>query len=78
VHVAAGLHVMVELCGHSEERAVIQAAARRSVAVYGVGVHRARPRAGPPPLVLGYGAMSERAIRAGIERLAAAVHEQPG
>jgi GntR family transcriptional regulator/MocR family aminotransferase len=75
--VAAGLHVMVELCAGSDERAVIAAAALRSVAVYGVSAHRSRPRSGPPALVLGYGAMSERDIAAGIERLAAAVRERP-
>ena len=70
--VAAGLHLMIELPPDVDEAALVAAAARRSVAVYGVGVHRARGRASPPALVLGYGAMSERAIAAGVLRLAAA------
>jgi GntR family transcriptional regulator/MocR family aminotransferase len=72
--VAAGLHLMVELCGLASERDVVAAAARRSVGVYPVGAHRARPRTGPPALVLGYGAMPEPAITAGIAELAAALH----
>jgi GntR family transcriptional regulator/MocR family aminotransferase len=70
--VAAGLHLMIELPPDTVETALIAAAARRSVAVYGVGVHRARGHASPPALVVGYGAMSERAIAAGVARLAAA------
>jgi GntR family transcriptional regulator / MocR family aminotransferase len=69
--VAAGLHLMIELPPDTDEAALIAVAARRSVAVYGVGVHRGRT--GPPALVLGYGAMSERAIAEGVVRLAAAL-----
>jgi hypothetical protein len=39
---------------------------------YGVRVHRARLRTGPPALLLAYGAMSETAIAAGVEPLAEA------
>ena len=71
--VAAGLHLMVELDEDADERAVIAAAAGRSVGVYGVAIHRARPAGHPPALVLGYAAMPETAIAEGIDRLAKAI-----
>ena len=71
--VAAGLHLMLELPGGSDERAIVDAAARASVGVYGVQGHRARPRGGPPALLLGYGTLSEAAIAAGVARLATAL-----
>jgi GntR family transcriptional regulator/MocR family aminotransferase len=73
--VAAGLHLMLELEAGADEVAIIAAAARRSVGVYGVGVHRRRPGAGPPALVLGYGAVPEDDIAPGVELLAEALRE---
>jgi len=73
--VAAGLHAMVELPPGSDERAVVAAAARRGVRVEGVGVHRFDTAAGPPALLLGYGALTEQAIRRGVAELAAAVDD---
>ena len=75
--VAAGLHLMIELDRDADESAIVAAAASRSVAVYGVRVHRARPRAGPPALLLGYGAMSEAAIAEGVARLALVATGRP-
>jgi GntR family transcriptional regulator / MocR family aminotransferase len=71
--VAAGLHLMVELPPEVDEAAIVAAAADASVGVYGVRAHRARPGAGPPALLLGYGALSEAALAAGVERLATAI-----
>ena len=54
----------------TDERAVLDAAARRGIRIDGVAVHRFAP--GPPALMLGYGAMTEQSIRRGVEALAAA------
>jgi GntR family transcriptional regulator/MocR family aminotransferase len=69
--VAAGLHLMADVGAGVDERALVEAAARRSVGVYGVRPHRARP--GPPALLLGYGALPEPDIAEGVARLAAAL-----
>lgn len=75
--VAAGLHAAVELPAGSDERAIVRAAAARGVRVHGLSPHhfpRARGEEPPPPgLLLGYGALSEQAIRRGIAELGAAV-----
>ncbi len=71
--VAAGLHLMVALGGRADEPAIVAEAARRSVGVYPVAVHRARPGAAPAALLLGYGAVPEADIDEGVRRLAAAV-----
>jgi GntR family transcriptional regulator/MocR family aminotransferase len=47
--VAGGLHVLVELAAGVSERAVIDAAAQRSIRVYGGGAYRAKPVADPLP-----------------------------
>jgi GntR family transcriptional regulator/MocR family aminotransferase len=70
--VAAGIHLMIELAPRGDEQAIIDAAARASVRVYGVRAHRKQP-GGPPALLLGYGALSDRAIVEGIKRLAAVI-----
>ncbi|MDX6665063.1 MAG: GntR family transcriptional regulator / MocR family aminotransferase, partial [Solirubrobacteraceae bacterium] len=71
--VAAGLHAAVELPAGSDERAVVAAAAARGVRVEALSVHRFEDRGAAPALLLGYGAMSEPAIRRGIAELALAV-----
>ena len=75
--VAAGLHLVIELDRDADESAIVAAAPSRSVAVYGVRVHRARPQAGSPALLLGYGAMSEAAIAEGVARLAPVATGRP-
>jgi len=67
--VAAGLHLLVELDPRADEQKIIEAAAKLSVAVYGVRAHRAR-QPGPPALLLGYGNLSNAAIVEGVKRLA--------
>ena len=68
--VAAGLHLMVELGDAASERQIIEAAARRSIRVFGVGAFRASPTSGPPALLLGFGALSERTIADAVRELA--------
>jgi GntR family transcriptional regulator/MocR family aminotransferase len=67
--VAAGLHLMVELDPKADEKAIVAAAAKLSVRVYGVRVHRAHSP-GPPALLLGYGNLRDAAITEGVKRLA--------
>jgi GntR family transcriptional regulator / MocR family aminotransferase len=67
--VAAGLHLLVELDPGADEQKVIDAAARLSVAVYGVHAHRAQ-HPGPPALLLGCGTLNHTAIVEGVKRLA--------
>src|SRR4051794_21990987 len=73
--VAAGLHTAIELPAEVEETAVVEAAAARGVRVEGLSAHRFDDGAAPPALLLGYGSMTEQAIRRGIRELAAAVDD---
>jgi GntR family transcriptional regulator/MocR family aminotransferase len=70
--IAAGLHALVYLRGMSEHEAV-EHAARRGLAVEGLGEYAAPGRSGPPALVIGYGRPPEHAYTAALARLAAAV-----
>ncbi|WP_037606443.1 MocR-like pyridoxine biosynthesis transcription factor PdxR [Streptacidiphilus rugosus] len=63
---AAGFHAVAELPDHLDEQAVVTAARRRSVGVYGMARCRAAGDAAPPRLVLGFGDVGERAVREGI------------
>ena len=67
---AAGLHLHVTLPAGVDERALAQAAADRGVLVEEAARHWADPAQAPPSLVLGYGPLSEPAIRRGIGVLA--------
>ncbi len=69
--VAAGLHAIVELPHGDDEHAIRDEARRRGIALAILDSCRIDPR-DRPPLLLGYGQVTERAIRAGIR--AAAVH----
>jgi GntR family transcriptional regulator/MocR family aminotransferase len=71
--IAAGLHAVVELPPGSDEDAVVAAAAVRDVRVYAMGGYHACGESQAPALVLGYAALSEPAITAGIAVLADAV-----
>lgn len=75
---AAGLHAIVRLDREVDGRALIAAAARRSVAVYPLGYAHMEVRAGHDCLVLGYANLVEPAIEEGIRRLAGALEELPG
>jgi GntR family transcriptional regulator/MocR family aminotransferase len=63
---AAGFHAVAHLPGGAAERDVIAAARQRSVGIYGMSEFRSSGAAEPAQLVLGFGALGERAVRAGI------------
>jgi GntR family transcriptional regulator / MocR family aminotransferase len=73
--VAAGLHVLIELAARVDERAVVDAAARRSIRVYGGGAYRAKPLAGPPAILVGYGGLPESTIPEAVRELAQVLME---
>jgi GntR family transcriptional regulator/MocR family aminotransferase len=70
--IAAGLHLVAWLPPGLDETALIEAAARRGVGVYGVAPYRLGS-AGPAGLIFGYATLSERAITEGIVVLAEAI-----
>jgi GntR family transcriptional regulator/MocR family aminotransferase len=67
--IAAGLHLVAYLPDDVDETAVVAAAARRGVAVYGLAPYRIECE-GRPGLIFGYATLSERALAEGIEILA--------
>jgi GntR family transcriptional regulator / MocR family aminotransferase len=70
--IAAGLHLVAHLPPGLDEATVIEAAARRGVAVYGLEQYRlAHP--GRPGLIFGYATLDEATIECGVKRLAAAL-----
>jgi GntR family transcriptional regulator/MocR family aminotransferase len=66
--IAAGLHLVAYLPDGVDETAVVQAAAARGVAVYGLAPYRIS-RNGRPGLIFGYATLDERALAEGIELL---------
>ncbi|WP_026874944.1 PLP-dependent aminotransferase family protein [Jiangella gansuensis] len=70
--VSAGLHLVAWLPPGLDEDDVVAAAGRRGVRVHGVGPYRLGGP-GPGGLIFGYSALSERAVRDGVELLAAAM-----
>jgi GntR family transcriptional regulator / MocR family aminotransferase len=67
---AAGFHAVAHLQDGLDEAHVIAGARDRSVGLYGMSMNRADKAVDPPQLILGFGNLSERAIRAGIETVA--------
>jgi GntR family transcriptional regulator/MocR family aminotransferase len=67
---AAGFHAVAHLPARADEARVIAAARQRSVGLCGMSANRADQRTDPAQLVLGFGNLSERAIRAGVEAVA--------
>jgi GntR family transcriptional regulator/MocR family aminotransferase len=67
---AAGFHAVAHLPAGADEARVIAAARQRSVGLCGMSANRADQRTDPAQLVLGFGNLSERAIRAGVEAVA--------
>lgn len=63
---AAGFHAVAHLPADLGERAVIEAARKRSVGLYGMSEHRSDRSAVPAQLVLGFGNLTERSITTGI------------
>ena len=74
---AAGLHAIVRLDREVDGQELIEAARRRSVAVYPLGYAYMQARAVHDGLVLGYANLVEPAIEEGIRRLARALAEAP-
>ncbi|MFQ6194565.1 PLP-dependent aminotransferase family protein [Streptomyces sp. NPDC000405] len=77
--IAAGLHAVLEL-PPGTERAVVRAAARRGLAVEGLGVYRYGEAAGVPGdgLVVGYGTPPEHAFAGALEALCGALPPADG
>ena len=69
--IAAGLHVTVALPEGYDEQAIADEAARRRIAFNTMRDYR--DEAGPAVLMLGYGQLSEPAIRAGVREVAEVV-----
>jgi len=67
---AAGFHAVAHLPESADEQAVITAARARSVGLYGMSTYRSTRATTPPQLVLGFGNLSQRAIRNGIATIA--------
>jgi GntR family transcriptional regulator/MocR family aminotransferase len=67
--ISAGMHVTTWLSADLDEAAVVDAAAKRGLGVYGVRPYR-MSRGGRAGLVFGYGSLSERAIADGVDILA--------
>ena len=72
--IAAGLHLVAYLPRGADETAVVEAAARRGVAVYGLAPYRIGGE-GRPGLIFGYATLAERVLAEGIEILAEAISE---
>src|ERR1019366_9086352 len=70
--IAAGLHALVELAGPDSEEDVIARAARRGLAVEGLGSYSAVGQH-RPALVIGYGRPPEHAYTTALARLCAAL-----
>ncbi|WP_242905595.1 MocR-like pyridoxine biosynthesis transcription factor PdxR [Actinomadura terrae] len=66
----AGFHAVAHLPAGADERRVVGAARRRSVGLYGMSTYRASGAADPPRLVLGFGGLTEGAVRDGIAAVA--------
>src|SRR5207244_13591449 len=71
--VAAGLHAVVLLPAGIDEQAVVAEAAEREVEIAGLSSLFVRGSPPGPGLVLGYAALTERAIAEGVRRLGEAV-----
>jgi GntR family transcriptional regulator/MocR family aminotransferase len=67
--ISAGLHLAAWLPPDLDEAAVVDAAARRDLAVYGIGPYRL-DGTGDPGLLFGYASLTEQAIAEGIAILA--------
>jgi GntR family transcriptional regulator/MocR family aminotransferase len=67
---AAGFHAIAHLPAAADEQAVVAAARKRRVGLYGMSNFRATRAAGTPQLVLGFGQVSERAIEPGVAAVA--------
>jgi GntR family transcriptional regulator/MocR family aminotransferase len=72
--IAAGLHLVAYLPPGLDEATVIDAAARRGVALYGLEPYRLS-HGGRPGLIFGYATLDEATIARGVKRLAGALRD---
>jgi len=72
--ISAGLHFVAWLPPGLDETAVVDAAARRGLGVYGLAPYRISG-AGDSGLIFGYATLSERAITEGVDVLAAVIDD---
>jgi GntR family transcriptional regulator / MocR family aminotransferase len=75
--IAAGLHATVRLPDGDDERAILEEAGHRRIALETMGGYRGAA-GGAPTLLLGYGQIAEPSIRPGIRALAEAVRAARG
>jgi GntR family transcriptional regulator / MocR family aminotransferase len=68
--IAAGIQAVAYLPAGTDEQQLVAAAAERDVGLYGMSAYRSNTAAEPPALVLGYGRLSESAIRLGVSKIA--------
>ena len=73
--IAAGMHALVTLPAGLDERVVADAARERSIGVYPLSDYRHGTGRPQDALVLGYGALSEPTVEAGIAQLGALLAE---
>jgi GntR family transcriptional regulator / MocR family aminotransferase len=71
---SAGLHLIAWLTEGTDETAIVDAAARRGVAIHALHQDCALTAPLPPALLLGYGLIGEQAIPRAVRELAAAAH----
>ena len=71
--IAAGLHATVVLGGDDDERAILEEARRRGIALEILGQHRIVPREGRATLLLGYARMPEATMRVAVRELRDAI-----
>jgi len=69
--IAAGLHVTVELRSDDDERAILEEARARRIALASISDYGVDD--GPPTLMLGYGHLPEPAVEPGVRELAEAI-----
>jgi GntR family transcriptional regulator/MocR family aminotransferase len=68
--IAAGLHLVAYLPDDLCETAVVEGAANRGLAIYGLGRYRIAHEGCRPGLIFGYATLAERTITEGIDALA--------
>ena len=74
--VGAGLHLYLQLPDWCDELCLVDSAYKRGLVIEGASWHWSVPRSAPPALVVGYGAIDEPTIRAGLTTLASIYREQ--
>jgi GntR family transcriptional regulator/MocR family aminotransferase len=71
--IAAGLHATVRLADGDDERAILEEAGRRRIALETMDDYRGGASSRAPTLLLGYGQIAEPSIRPGVRALAEAI-----